>query len=81
MFLVDTAEDVELPFLPKFYAEIDTVLTHGEHELNYKLQDKIIHLLFLIRINDKTEEYHSELQEYVIKTHRYFADLDQSKEK
>jgi hypothetical protein len=79
MFLVDTADNFKLKFISKFYAEIDTIATHTHYELPYKYHEKLLHLLFLLRIYDDSEEAYKELNNYVTTIHKFFAQKDDSR--
>lgn len=78
MFLVDTADNHKLNFISKFYAEIDTIATYSHYELPYDYHEKLLHLLFLLRIYDESKEAYDKLLDYIISIHRFFAQKDDS---
>jgi len=76
MFLTDTTEKLQLDFLSKFHDELDAVSTCSYYELPLNHHEKLLNLLFTMRIYDKSEEALESLKKRVIEAHEYFAKLD-----
>jgi hypothetical protein len=78
MFLTDTTESLKLPFLERFHNELDTVASSSIYELQLKNHEKLLKLLYLMRIYDENEEALDSLQKCVIEVHMDFARMDKS---
>ena len=76
VFMLDTTKKLQLDFLSKFHDELNAVATSSYYELPLKHHRKLLHLLFVMRIYDNSEEAFESLQKSVNETHKYFAILD-----
>lgn len=74
MFLVDSTDYDKLDFISRFYTEIDNVLTHVNYDLPLDYFDRLLHLLFLLRIYDRSQESYNDIQKYVVDMNNYLTE-------